>query len=55
IATQQRERRIEKGDPPTTQAGSAVARSSRPPSCKQSSEDQGRQKFDNQRMKAVPS
>ncbi|KAH7916828.1 hypothetical protein BV22DRAFT_1027353, partial [Leucogyrophana mollusca] len=48
-------KRREKKDPPTTQAGSAVARSSRPPSCKQSSENQGRQKFDNQRMKAVPS
>ncbi|KAH7907757.1 hypothetical protein BJ138DRAFT_1014022, partial [Hygrophoropsis aurantiaca] len=44
----------EKRDPPTTQASSAVARSSRLPSCKQSSGNQGRQKFDNQRMGAVP-
>ncbi len=36
-------------DPPTTQAFSAAARSSRPPSCKQSSEEQGRQKLDNQK------
>ncbi|KAG1896275.1 uncharacterized protein F5891DRAFT_1150793 [Suillus fuscotomentosus] len=42
-------------NPPTTPAYSAVARSSCPPSCKQSSEKQGRQKFDNQRMRAVPS
>ncbi|KAH7916887.1 hypothetical protein BV22DRAFT_1027277, partial [Leucogyrophana mollusca] len=54
VATQQRDGKAGKIDPPTTQAGSAVARSSRPPSCKQSSEDQGRQKFDNQRMEAVP-
>ncbi|KAH7921408.1 hypothetical protein BV22DRAFT_1177946, partial [Leucogyrophana mollusca] len=54
IATPQREKRVRKNDPPTTQAGSAVARSSCPSSCKQSSKGQGRQKFDNQRMEAVP-
>ncbi|KAI6041275.1 hypothetical protein EDC04DRAFT_2536338, partial [Pisolithus marmoratus] len=42
------------GDPLTTQAGSAVARSSRPRSCKQSSRGQGRQKFANQLKGAVP-
>ncbi|KAG1769462.1 hypothetical protein EV702DRAFT_1141477, partial [Suillus placidus] len=51
-ATPQRER---VKNPPTTQAGSAAARSSHPSSCKQSSRGQGRQKFDNQRMRAVPS
>ncbi|KZP22925.1 hypothetical protein FIBSPDRAFT_859136 [Athelia psychrophila] len=33
-----------RGDPPTTQGGSAVPRSSRPPCCKQSTGGQGRQK-----------
>ncbi|KAG2063248.1 hypothetical protein BDR04DRAFT_1038791, partial [Suillus decipiens] len=47
--------RTPKKEPPTTQADSAVARSSHPSSCKQSSRGQGRQKFDNQRMRAVPS
>ncbi|KAI6011125.1 hypothetical protein EDC04DRAFT_2554928, partial [Pisolithus marmoratus] len=41
-------------DPLTTQAGSAVARSSRPRRCKQSSQGQGRQKFANQLKGAVP-
>ncbi|KAI6033666.1 hypothetical protein PISMIDRAFT_114059, partial [Pisolithus microcarpus 441] len=41
-------------DPLTTQAGSAIARSSRPRSCKQSSQGQGRQKFANQLKGAVP-
>ncbi|KAH7913658.1 hypothetical protein BJ138DRAFT_1001833, partial [Hygrophoropsis aurantiaca] len=52
--TTKRDKDRKKEDPPTTQASSAVARSSRLPSCKQSSGDQGRQKFDNQRMEAVP-
>ncbi|KAH7930151.1 hypothetical protein BV22DRAFT_1001187, partial [Leucogyrophana mollusca] len=43
-----------KKNPPTTQADSAIARSSRPPSCKQSSKEQGRQKFNNQRIEAMP-
>ncbi|KIM62230.1 hypothetical protein SCLCIDRAFT_120175, partial [Scleroderma citrinum Foug A] len=43
-----------KKDPLTTQADTAIARSSRPRSCKQSSQGQGRQKFDNQKMEAVP-
>ncbi|KAJ8594262.1 hypothetical protein M405DRAFT_730071, partial [Rhizopogon salebrosus TDB-379] len=47
--------RSQEVNPPTTQAKSAVARSSHPPSCKQSSKNKGRQKFDNQRMRAVPS
>ncbi|KAH7917803.1 hypothetical protein BV22DRAFT_1025705, partial [Leucogyrophana mollusca] len=54
VATQQREMTTIKKDPSTTQADSAVARSSRPPSCKQSSKKQGRQKFNNQRIEAVP-
>ncbi|KIK62272.1 hypothetical protein GYMLUDRAFT_42211 [Collybiopsis luxurians FD-317 M1] len=44
-----------RGNPPTTQAGTAIARSSRPPCCKQSTEEQGRQKLDNQIRRAVPS
>ncbi|KAJ8584299.1 hypothetical protein M405DRAFT_915262, partial [Rhizopogon salebrosus TDB-379] len=51
----QREKEVIRENPPTTQARSAVARSSCPSSCKQSSKEQGRQKFDNQRMRAVPS
>ncbi|KAG1772689.1 hypothetical protein EDD22DRAFT_745997, partial [Suillus occidentalis] len=50
----QREEGTPKKEPPTTQADSAVARSSHLSSCKQSSRGQGRQKFDNQRMRAVP-
>ncbi|KAL4065178.1 hypothetical protein J3A83DRAFT_4099556, partial [Scleroderma citrinum] len=41
-------------NPLTTQASTAIARSSRPWSCKQSSQGQGRQKLNNQIMRAVP-
>ncbi|KAI5991927.1 hypothetical protein EDD15DRAFT_2577496, partial [Pisolithus albus] len=47
-------KRKQKKEPLTTQAVTAIARSSRPRSCKQSSRGQGRQKFANQLKGAVP-
>ena len=54
VMSQQIESKSKERNPLTTQASTAVARSSRPWSCKQSSQRQGRQKFDNQKMGAVP-
>ncbi|KAJ3868097.1 MAG: hypothetical protein NXY57DRAFT_895764, partial [Lentinula lateritia] len=55
VSQRYKQRRERKQDPPTTQAHTAVARSSRPPCCKQSTKEQGRQKLDNQIRRAVPS
>ncbi|KIM64142.1 hypothetical protein SCLCIDRAFT_660105, partial [Scleroderma citrinum Foug A] len=55
IVDQQKESKSkQRKDPLTTQASTAIARSSHPQSCKQSSWEQGQQKFDNQKMEAVP-
>ncbi|KAL4063135.1 hypothetical protein J3A83DRAFT_4107265, partial [Scleroderma citrinum] len=51
---QQKENKSKRKNPLTTQASTAIARSSHPWSCKQSSQGQGRQKLNNQIMRAVP-
>ncbi|EGN99140.1 hypothetical protein SERLA73DRAFT_181961 [Serpula lacrymans var. lacrymans S7.3] len=54
IRKQNKENKGQKEIPRRRKPVSAVARSSRPSCCKQSTRGQGRQKLDNQRMEAVP-